>query len=395
MVNFVFIPLVAMSPTAKNIFSVLLNPPKVLQTCDKCFRDWRGFAGVLGIGGEANAIITSSPDPTAAIFDILKTREEKITFEQLLKVLKKIDRWDVVDDTTDILEKDGKVYLERLQKGDAQEVDISVDNKMLTYDDMIRYEAGEPMQSYDAFLLYAEEDTPFANEIIENLEKKGNLHLCTKDRDLISRGERFESEVLMQLISERCTRLIVVLSPNFIKSPVNTFLMDFGQTTGLHERRRKIVPVHYQDCEIPIQMRHTVMLHYNRAGIYDFWERFRNCIRTVAPPAIAADRRIVENSLESQKIPELSPKVNGEIPQGDKIETVERNNSPQLNSKPVKKEGFFRFSKKKSVKKKDSAINLPSLSGLDKLEEADSEAKEKKRRNKGVVKRIKALVSRS
>ncbi|XP_063972648.1 uncharacterized protein LOC135160249 [Diachasmimorpha longicaudata] len=263
------------------------------------------------------------------------------------------------------------------------------------HNDVVRYESGQALQLYDAFLLYADEDSSFAIEIIENLEKRGNLRLCTKDRDLISRGERFEPEILMQLISERCTRLIVVLSPNFIKSPVNTFLMDFGQTTGLLERRRKIVPVLYQDCEIPIQMRHTVMLHYNRVGIYDFWERFRNCIRSVSPPAITADRKIAEHSLVPQKFVELPPTVKGESLKAEEVKIVERKHSPEPNVKPVKKEGFFSFTKKKSVRTEDSTVSLPSLSGLDKLEEPDSQKIETKKSSKGVTKKIKALISRS
>ncbi|XP_011308982.1 myeloid differentiation primary response protein MyD88 [Fopius arisanus] len=392
MVNFGCIPLIAMSPAAKNIFSTLLNPPKVLQTCDKSFRDWRGFADVLGITGDANGIITSSLDPTAAIFDILKTRKERVTFEHLVKALEKIDRWDVLDDASDILEKDGKVYLERLEKVNAPEVDAMIDSKMLTYDDVVRLESGQPMQTYDAFLLFAEEDSSFADEIIENLERRGNLRLCTRDRDLISRGERFEPEVLMELISERCTRLIVVLSPNFIKSPVNTFLMDFGQTTGLHERRRKIVPVLYQDCKIPIQMRHTVMLHYNRMGMYNFWERFRNCIRTVSPAVVCDSRNYPSREEVPSRVPSIVPEMCPEA-DGEVLDEITPGGAP--GQVTPRKKSFFRFAKRKNEKRDDSVVQLPSLSGLDDLGEINTQEMVRKPRGTGVAKKIKALVLRS
>lgn len=58
------------------------------------------------------------------------------------------------------------------------------------------------------------------------------LQLCVKDRDLIS-GATFEHEAVMQLISERCNRLLVVLSPNFLNSPANKFFLNYAQAVGI------------------------------------------------------------------------------------------------------------------------------------------------------------------
>ena len=101
-------------------------------------------------------------------------------------------------------------------------------------DDQFRIERGEETQHYDAFLLYAEEDTDFALQMIEHLEKENNLKLCLKDRDLIA-GISFEHTAIMKLISERCNRLITVISPEFLRSTANTFFINFAQATGIGE----------------------------------------------------------------------------------------------------------------------------------------------------------------
>lgn len=40
----------------------------------------------------------------------------------------------------------------------------------------------------------------------------------------------------MKLISERCNRLIVVLSPNFIKSTANEFFLNYAQAIGIGKK---------------------------------------------------------------------------------------------------------------------------------------------------------------
>lgn len=104
--------------------------------------------------------------------------------------------------------------------------------KFLFSDDQFRIERGEQMQHYDAFLLYADEDTEFAMEMVDHLEKQNNLKLCLKDRDLMA-GMSFEHEAIIRLISERCNRLITILSPEFLESPANKFFVNFAQANSI------------------------------------------------------------------------------------------------------------------------------------------------------------------
>lgn len=58
------------------------------------------------------------------------------------------------------------------------------------------------------------------------------FQLCTKDRDLVA-GSTFEHEVIMQVIRDRCRRLIVIVSPPFLESAANKFFLTFAQALGI------------------------------------------------------------------------------------------------------------------------------------------------------------------
>lgn len=57
------------------------------------------------------------------------------------------------------------------------------------------------------------------------------FQLCLKDQLL--GGIIFEHEAVMKLISERCNRLIIIISPNFLKSPANKFFLNYAQALGI------------------------------------------------------------------------------------------------------------------------------------------------------------------
>ena len=67
-------------------------------------------------------------------------------------------------------------------------------------------------------------------------------------------GGAFEHEAVMKLISERCSKLVPILSPNFFSSESNNFFTLFAQHLGITEEKRKIIPIIYQDCRIPANL---------------------------------------------------------------------------------------------------------------------------------------------
>lgn len=58
------------------------------------------------------------------------------------------------------------------------------------------------------------------------------FQLCIRDRDLIG-GLQFEHDAIIKLIAERCRRLVVVVSSNFLKSKANKFFVTFAQALAL------------------------------------------------------------------------------------------------------------------------------------------------------------------
>jgi len=64
------------------------------------------------------------------------------------------------------------------------------------------------------------------------LNCKHCFQLCLKDRDLVA-GVEFEHEAVMKLISERCNRLLIIVSPNFLKSSANKFFLNYTQALSI------------------------------------------------------------------------------------------------------------------------------------------------------------------
>lgn len=96
---------------------------------------------------------------------------------------------------------------------------------VLTIQDLQRLKENKPLKNYDAFVLYEDEDSSFVEEIFE---RHPHYELCTKS-DLIV--QTFEHTAIVNLIEQRCRRVIAVISKNFLNSPsnANRFLVDFAQ----------------------------------------------------------------------------------------------------------------------------------------------------------------------
>ncbi|XP_076233415.1 myeloid differentiation primary response protein MyD88 [Calliopsis andreniformis] len=394
------VPLVALSVESKQTISTLLNPPKVIPSENGLPRDWRGLAHISNLGGEMMPLLTSHSDPSTYILTAWEQKERNITIKDFQAALEELDRWDILDDTLELFEKDAEKYLEQLQKSQtsAEVIANEVDEKVLTVDDLHRLRQGLENQYYDAFLLYADEDINFATEMVDRLENQYNLKLCLKDRDLIG-GVTFEHEAVMTLISERCNRLIVIVSSNFLKSPANKFFLNYAQALGIDKRQRKVIPCLYEKCQLPPQLNYMFILDYNRVGLYDFWGKLRDSVQT---PSKAISNK---NSMTSEKQhtllskkencctnatkdPEkedkyLEPSQLQRIEIKDDEEKLKTDETVQSN----KRHNFLHWTKKKWARKPESdkkeyvpiteTVSLPSLVGLDALNTSTNSVEKK------------------
>ncbi|EFN82696.1 Myeloid differentiation primary response protein MyD88 [Harpegnathos saltator] len=275
-------PLVALSAESKQVVSMLLNPTKHLPSENGLPRDWRGLAYLLEFSAKVISLLSSHSNPTIQMLTILEQKQQNTTIKDFQKIMEQISRWDIVDDTEDIFEKDAIRYLEEKQRAQvsANIIEQNIDKKILTQGDVHRLREGLETEYYDAFLLYANEDVSFASEMVEKLEREYKLKLCLKDRDLVA-GITFEHEAVMKIIYERCNRVLIIISPDFLVSAANKFFMNYAQALSIDTRHRKIIPCLYKRCELPMQLKYMFILDYNRRGLYDFWGRLRDSIQAL------------------------------------------------------------------------------------------------------------------
>ncbi|XP_014242274.1 myeloid differentiation primary response protein MyD88 [Cimex lectularius] len=272
-IDFLQIPLVALRARTRKVLSLGLNCTKVIPSPSGYPRDWRGLADIAKV-----SLPPCDNDPTASI--ICQWERTKSNVNDLREALKEIDRWDVLDDITEYLETDVKDYLNTSNNNDGCLQKIEPDFA-LTDDDVQRKEKGLGPQIYDAFLLFADEDKEFAMEIVHKLEGEYNAKLCLKDRDLLG-GVSIEHEAIMRLISQRCNKVITVLSHSFCKSSVNKFFVAFAQALAIRQESRKIIPITYQNSKLdfPIQLQHYFILNYDRANNFgNFWDKLHQSIK--------------------------------------------------------------------------------------------------------------------
>ncbi|XP_018357243.1 PREDICTED: myeloid differentiation primary response protein MyD88 isoform X2 [Trachymyrmex septentrionalis] len=409
------VPLVAVTVASRQVIATMLNPVKVLPSDNGLPRDWRGLAHQLEFSSKFVSMLVSHSDPTMRIFTELTDKNKKdFTIKDFQTMMEQMDRWDVIDDTEALFQSDAERYLEYQQRAQmsADPMDECTDKKILTLDDIHRLKQGLASQYYDAFLLYAEEDIVFVKEMIEKLEIQFKLKLCLKDRDLVA-GLEFEHEAVMELISERCNRLLIIVSPNLMKHSANKFFLNYTQALSIEKRQRKIIPCIYKSCELPFQLKYIFNLDYNRKGLFDFWGRLRDSIQTSNSTATSSTQignsSIMQETTEIKKTfsdkyidePYITQKTNEALkfPQQKSenckdeviakaisdIETLNVNN--KKNKTLLRWEKITSNLKMKQTKKSDQLTteaivqNLPSVDNLDSLDLSSTHVYKKKKKN--------------
>ncbi|KAG6462170.1 hypothetical protein O3G_MSEX013092 [Manduca sexta] len=243
-------------------------------------RDWRGLASLVNISSEMAANFRRSSDKTARVLEVW-LQDPTVTVGTLLEYLQRLDRYDVHDDILMDLQE----YVARGELVVNQPYQMMINNNpltpideeysIITVDDRHGYE-----QQYDAFVLYADADKHFVDELEAKLS--GTFRLCTKERLLP--GHATEYAPVAQLISKRCQYIILVYSPDFFMSPANTFYRDYAQAVSIeskqHSFQRKIIPIMYRSCTPPLHLMFYHKLYYSGEGraMYNFWEKLRQSL---------------------------------------------------------------------------------------------------------------------
>ncbi|KAI4461848.1 myd88 [Holotrichia oblita] len=345
-------------PTLR-IISNLLNPIKYIPTKENLPRDWRGLADLMGYNQEDISSFQCTPDSTLSV--LTKWSESKgSTIKMFLLFLNRMDRFDVYDDIVMLVVADINSHKSNVRQNIDTSAFITVSDRKLHH--------SLPPKQYDASILYADDDAKFAAEVITILEQQYRLDIFLKERDLI--GGTIEHDATMQVIAKRSNRLIIILSPAFLESSENKYFTSFAQSIGIEQRRRKIIPCIYKDCEIPYELKPLHKLDYRRSGIlYNFYEKLYSSIipaeTVVALPRSAENTPVPMRSTltvpqastksmkEHSSLPDLSIKSDTTTSDTDS-DTISRSSLSPENHTPAKKTILTKF--QKIFKKKQKLV---------------------------------------
>jgi len=116
---------------------------------------------------------------------------------------------------------------------------------------------------YDAYICYADEDVQFVSFLAQYLESSQiGLRLFIRDRDLLVGSMKYDA--FTYLIEKRCNYMVIVLTPDFLKSPECDFQARFATGLQIEQRSRKLIPIILKACEIPSCIRYVSKIDFSR-----------------------------------------------------------------------------------------------------------------------------------
>ncbi|XP_054715673.1 myeloid differentiation primary response protein MyD88-like [Uloborus diversus] len=231
------------------------------------------------------------------------------TIGQLLSFLKKLGRHSVIQDILPLIEKDAKAYLKK--RSISQKIPLQVpevtsfphddfqvrnDGNTLTCDDVktgVTSCQGNDFQVrnngnaltcddvrtgeitlFDAYLCYADENEGAALALAEILESQ-SFRLYIPHRDSLPGQDEIISNI--QMIKERCRRMLIILSPEFPTSRACDFQIGFATSLAIEQRRRILIPIivaPVNKSEIPSVIRHISKVDFTKLDIREWaWEK--------------------------------------------------------------------------------------------------------------------------
>lgn len=276
------IPLALLSHAHLSGLTQALNLQQVIPNSSGLPRDFRGMAELMEFSSiEVKTKFERASNPTQTLIGAFITKERYANLNTLIKMVEKIERFDLLDDILPILIELAEVEfrqqphllnfrcqqpaIENNESKNDQTIlasngtppDLVSDLNPLTFDD-----DACSIIHYDAFICFAPEDYHYAQELIDSLVKRG-AKVATAD-DL--RPGHFEHEALMRLIDVRCRKVIIILTPNFSKSKECEFQTKFASEVGFKTRVTKIIPVLYEsldDSTLPRMIQFSTKIDMN------------------------------------------------------------------------------------------------------------------------------------
>ncbi|XP_040208716.1 myeloid differentiation primary response protein MyD88 [Rana temporaria] len=270
-------PLIALNYTTRHKLSLYLNPDAVTAS------NWTILAEEMGYNYLEIKNFVRFPDPTTSLLDDWQKKHSNATVGGLLNLLQKIERDDILTDVTPLIDKDCQKYLRKTKDSSkspplqVETVDSSEGKCITTHDDP----SGHLPELFDAFICYCAQDISFVQEMIIKLEQTDhNLKLCVFDRDVLP-GTCLWS-ITSELIENRCRKMVVVISDDYLDSNECDFQTKFALSLGPGARERRLIPVKYKPMkrQFPSILRFITVCDYTNPHIQGwFWDRLAKALK--------------------------------------------------------------------------------------------------------------------
>ncbi|XP_077364415.1 myeloid differentiation primary response protein MyD88 isoform X1 [Festucalex cinctus] len=301
------VPLVALNMTVRKQLSLYLNPRTMVAA------DWTMVAEAMGFSYLEITNYQTVPNPTERVLNDWQACSTEASVGNLLSILEKVERKDVVEDLRPLMEEDVKKYHESLKKRairplQVPEVDSCIprtpERSGLTLEDD---PDGSP-ELFDAFICYCKSDITFVHEMIRELEQTDyRLKLCVFDRnvlpgscvwtitsELIERRGDNNASLLRFLFLDfssygfhcgdyvcRCKRMVVVISDEYIESDACDFQTKFALSLSPGARNKRLIPVVYKSMtkQFPRILSFLTACDYTNPYTKTwFWERLAKAL---------------------------------------------------------------------------------------------------------------------
>lgn len=311
-IGFATVPVKALNISSRLCLSWYLNPEQPIRSKKGIARDYRGLAEQMDFQFNDIKNFQRSEDPTSKILEASEANSN-ITIGDLVTYLENMDRHDALQDLEPHFIKDGQAYFRRTEKFKvnpiqvaevtscrAQDFQYEDNSKNMTLSDVIN----EEIIYYDAYVCYADENSQFVCELAKFLESPEiGFKLCIRGRDLLA-GHQSETDALIKLIQERCRRMLIILSPDFVNSPECEFQTSFAASLAIEQRKRKLIPVVMEPCELPTILKFVSKIDFTKQGIQAWlWDKLVMSICGNSAMFVSPTGRMLTQS--RQQVPQL------------------------------------------------------------------------------------------
>jgi myeloid differentiation primary response protein MyD88 len=295
--NFKHYPLSIVNASSRSHIAWRLDPERTsFDVRTGLLQDWRGFAEARGFSQTDIYNFNRSISPTLEVFQHWETRCASPTIGDLLTTLHRIGRLDILNDTQfqQLIAHDVESFESRIaSQSNPVQVDEVGSTSEVEFHPMTVNEAMTGVaEHFDAYICSTVADSSFVYEMIYHLEQVQRLKLFIAERDSLAGSPGYPE--LAKIIKNKCRKMIIVLSPDYLQSEECKFATRFAFSLHPGADQRTLIPVMYRKCSVPDILAYITLLDYTRQDIKQwFWTRLASSLisdstrnNIIAPPGV-------------------------------------------------------------------------------------------------------------